>query len=442
MADTTQKLNTDTSIVDYLKSVGKDTSFNSRAILYGEGYTGTAEQNTSLLAKLKGGAQGGAGSGAPTAPTSPLAVTDGGKSAASFINGNQQQDFNLASTVENDVPVRGSSKTYADAFAELQKTLTQNQPTKPTATNFEQSYKDETSKAGINDLETQLNSLTDEENTIRAGFRQQKANEQGKTVAMNVIEGRVGEEERAANERLDAVLRQKDYITNQLKTKYDVVNNLMNLKKLDYETATDAYNTAFTQNLNMFNTVKGIMDADKSDQERKEDNARANAQIIYNNLTSGGITLDSIPADQKLQITKLEMQAGLPSGFFASLQSKNPKQDIVTSTTRTSGGKKYADVIMRGQDGALITKSILLGSTNEGSGGETESDLERGSRSKVTSFFKSVQGGDGYVSPQDYKAARRAYVADTKGATADDFDKMFGRDYVNPESYDVVGLAY
>ena len=44
---------------------------------------------------------------------------------------------------------------------------------------------------------------------------------------MNVIEGRVSEQEAAANERLDVVLREKDYITNQLKTKYDVVNNLI-----------------------------------------------------------------------------------------------------------------------------------------------------------------------------------------------------------------------
>lgn len=51
------KLNTDTSIVDYLKSQGQDSSYNSRKKLanqYGiSNYTGTASQNTNLLKMLK-----------------------------------------------------------------------------------------------------------------------------------------------------------------------------------------------------------------------------------------------------------------------------------------------------------------------------------------------------------------------------------------------------
>lgn len=456
MPTTAPKLNVDTSVVDYLKSTGKDSSFNSRASLFGEGYTGSEEQNLSLLTKLKGGASGstpqGGTQGAGT-PTSPLGVTDPNASAMSFINGNQQQDFDLATGVEAEVPVRGSTKTYQDAFAELQKTLTQNQPVKPAATSFEQDYTAQLEKAGVSDLEKSLADLTASEQEIRAQFRVNKAGEKGKPVAMNVIEGRVSEQERNANEQLDTVLRQKDYITNQLKTKYDVVNNMMNLKKMDYETATDAYNTAFTQNLNMFNTVKGIMDDEKSDLERKEDNARANAQIIYNNITSGGLTLDSIPADQKLQISKLEMQAGLPSGFFQSLQSKNPKADIVTSTTRTSGGKKYADVIMRdAATGALVTKSILLGSTNEGSGGG--SDLSAGElKNKAFSDLNSIldnpnaktTSGDpvkdtnGFITPSGFKQLVK-YGA-TQGLSKSDIISQYGSDLYSDEDYEGYGLT-
>jgi hypothetical protein len=49
------------SIVDFLKSRGKDSSFQARqnlATLYGiVNYTGSAEQNTELLAKLGDGHQ-------------------------------------------------------------------------------------------------------------------------------------------------------------------------------------------------------------------------------------------------------------------------------------------------------------------------------------------------------------------------------------------------
>ncbi|HET6872159.1 MAG TPA: hypothetical protein VFH42_04140, partial [Sporolactobacillaceae bacterium] len=50
------------SIVDYLKSTGKDSSYGNRSKLaaqYGiKGYTGSASQNTSLLNKLRSGAVG------------------------------------------------------------------------------------------------------------------------------------------------------------------------------------------------------------------------------------------------------------------------------------------------------------------------------------------------------------------------------------------------
>ena len=53
------KLNTGTSIVDYMKSNGQDSSYTNRAKLakqYGiANYTGTAEQNTALMNKMKSG---------------------------------------------------------------------------------------------------------------------------------------------------------------------------------------------------------------------------------------------------------------------------------------------------------------------------------------------------------------------------------------------------
>lgn len=425
-------LNTGTSVVDYLKSTGKDSSYNSRASLaktYGiNDYSGSAEQNTALLSALKKG----------SAPTTPAKVTDL-NSASGFINANQEQDKERASK-ESDVPVRSSSQSYTDIFKNLQETIVGSNK-KPTAPSFEQTYNSLLGQYGIADLETNLNDLTNAENELRAQFRINKASEEGKPVAMNVIEGRVTEQERASNERLDTILREKDYVSNQLRTKYDVVNNVMNLKKLDYQTASDEYNTQFSQNLQLFNTVKGIADSEKSDIERREDNARANAQIIYNSIQSGGLDVSNISDDQKLSIQKMEMEAGLPSGFYSTLQSKNPKADIVTSTSRESGGSKYVDVIMRNPDGSLSTTSMRVGSVDVSNSGSkpTEAETTRGNATKVASQLRTVAGDDGYVSPSDYKKARTAWV--TAGYTAKDFDERFGTTFVNPDQYDVAGVS-
>lgn len=78
-------LNTNTSVVDYLKSTGKDSSYGNRANLYkGSGinmgsYQGTAAQNTALLSFLKGGSQSAA---TPTPAPSPQPNTSGTPSTA------------------------------------------------------------------------------------------------------------------------------------------------------------------------------------------------------------------------------------------------------------------------------------------------------------------------------------------------------------------------
>ena len=136
----------------------------------------------------------------------------------------------------------------------------------------------------------------------------------------------------------------------------------------------------------------------------------------------------------------MEMEAGLPSGFYSTLQSKNPKADIVTSTSRESGGSKYVDVIMRNPDGSLSTTSMRVGSVDAGGGSKpTEAETTRANATKVASQLRSVSGEDGYVSPSDYKKARTAWV--TAGYTAKDFDERFGTTFVNPDQYDVAGVS-
>lgn len=431
MANTTPNLNTDVSVVDYLKSIGQDSSFNARtglAAKYGiTNYAGTGEQNSSLLSALRTSA-------APKTVTDVKSTAD----ATTFINANQQNDFKTANDATAP-PTRASTASYDQIFKDLQTTLTSGLGQKPNTVNFEQAYKNELAASGVSSLETTLNDLNNQENELRAQFRQQKANEEGKPVAMNVIEGRVSEEERAANERLDAIGRQKEYVTNQLKTKYATIDTLMKYKTLDYNNASDDYDKQFTRNIQLFNTVKGIAEDQKSDADREQDNARANAQIIYNSITSGGVRLDSLPSDQKLQLQKMEMQAGLPQGFFESLQAKNPKADIVTSTTRETGGKKYADIIMRDADGKLITQTMLLGNSTDGGGKMTEGDKVKADASTVFNQLKGRAGEDGFVAPEDYTKARKAWVG--AGYTSKDFDERFGKDFVNPESYDVVSLS-
>jgi hypothetical protein len=437
---TKPKLNTDTSVVDYLKSTGKGSDFATRSKLAAEygitGYTGDANQNTLLLQKLKGGNVAAPVAVAPPV-TSPANVTDPA-GAHSFINDGQQNDFDTRSTANGDTPpVKTSTQTYAQMFADLKASVA---PTKrPESPNFVDQYEKLLKTRGVIALEETLNTKKAEAKAIKDANAARKAAEGDKPVAMNVIAGRQTEEDRQDQLLLDPINADIERISNELTTKYKVVDNIMAYSKLDYASAVDEYDTAFTQNLNLFNTVKGIAEDDKSANEREQDNARANLQIIYNNISSGGADLTTITAEDKASITKLELQAGLPVGFYNSLQVKNPKADILSTTTRETGGTKYADVIMKNADGSLSTKTVVLGKADGGSNDVSNTELLQQARAKVSPQIQAVRGGDGYVAPENYVKFRDAWT--NTGLSAEDFDKNF-KQYANPESYAKLGISF
>jgi hypothetical protein len=306
---------------------------------------------------------------------------------------------------------------------------------KPAQVNLVDTYEDLRTKYGIADLEQQAIDLRAQEADLLA-IKQQRINaEKGKTVAMNVIEGRVSETERQENERIAVVQNQLKNINDQLTTKYNVVNTLMNLTGQDYSNSVDAYDKELANNISMFNILRGIDESAKTEAERQQDNARSSLQIIYNSITSGGTDIKNMPAETKTLITKLEAQAGLPSGFFATMQNKNPKAEIVATYNWTGAdNKEYASVLTKdATTGEITTSNIVLGTAKASSGsGEkaTEAEIKVFYKQSMQSELKTVAGTDGKVSPSDWSKARQSWASNTPYNTAD-FDEAF-RGYIDP----------
>jgi hypothetical protein len=379
---------------------------------------------------------------APDIPASPAKVGNM-NDASSFINAKQDEDIADATKMD-EPPVRNSAQELADAFKGMTGKTSLVPTVAPTSPSFEDSFKTLRSQYGVDGLETTINDLDAQEADLQATRRQQTATEMDKPVAMNVISGRVSEEERAFNERLDVIQRQKARAVSQLQTANTAIENVMNFKKLDYDVAKANYDTEFSQNIQLFNTIKGVQDTATSEKEHDEDVARSNLQIIYNAFKDGDADPSLLDDSLKSKIGKMELQAGLPLGFYDTIKVQNPDGKILSTTTRTTGGTKYADIIYQNKDGSLKTSQVRLGATTEGDAAKpTEADLERDQRSKTLQYFKqSGIGGDGFTSPEAYMAARKAWIADVKGATPSEFDDIFAKDYLNPESYEKAGISY
>ena len=244
---------------------------------------------------------------------------------------NEGQDGDVIDQEGKDAPGVKSSysgllNTYKDVTSAIKPT------TPPPATpDLTQKFTDLRSQYGVEALETQLNDLKAQQDILYAQQRIRTAAEKGKPVAMGVIEGRVGEIERQEAERIDTVQRQMTNISNQLNTKYQMIDTYMKLADMDYDNAVAAYDRDFANNVTLFNIVRGIDDSEKADEERAVDNARANAQIMINTMTDKNMTYDQLSPDQQLTLTKLSVQAGLGADFFSTVMNVSAGKEILTT---------------------------------------------------------------------------------------------------------------
>lgn len=267
-------------------------------------------------------------------------------------------------------------------FEKLKNNLTPDTPA-PTPINRVATREALRTSLGVADLETELNTIKTEETRITDELRALTGSEEGKPVALNVISGRISEEERVAQQRLDAVIRQKNSVINELNTKYNVINTYVQDLGLDYQDAVEAYNTdfernykiqsmvtdmantSFDQRLNILKTGWDMtMDTVQLQQQIKQqniDNARANLSTMVNAITSGNMTYDGMSSDQKLQVQKLEIQSGMPVGTIASM-GLSTKDKILAF----SGDNSQA--IIAGPNGTLQTISTGIAPKTSGGG--------------------------------------------------------------------------
>lgn len=318
-------------------------------------------------------------SGSPYAANKLKAGWSTSPSAASttkaIINANQPGD--IATKTDNPPSI------YDTAIEKTSQAFFENIGQRPVAPSMADTYKGLLGEKtdtnpeglGITVLESQLSDLQNQEAAIQKTNRERLQAEEDKPVALGVIGGRQSEIDRQTQKQLSDIAIQKTAVTNVLNMKYNMVNTMMSLKKMDYENASADYDSKFNQAISAINLLRGLKSDEQNDKDRAETSARANLQIIYNGIEKGAVDFSKLDPNVKNSITKWETQAGLPAGFVQTIKSTNPTSEIVSTTSRVDGaGKKYIDLVMRNQDGSISVKSAYVGqekisSSGSGSGG-------------------------------------------------------------------------
>ena len=240
---------------------------------------------------------------------------------------------------------------------------------------------------GIAGLETGLADIKKQKLELKNKLNEFKNHMSGEGRTQGEVDTAVGVESEKLQEQYDRLVTEESSLVDQLNTKNSLIETIINLTGKDYDNAQADYTRQFTQTIQTINTIKGITDDEKSDEERRQDNARANLQILANQLSSGGLQFSQLDPAQQAQINKLELQAGLPIGTIANIKDNNPKADIISTVSRTdASGNAYTDIVLRDKNtGALTVQTIKRGKERipDSGGGEGLSTKLQGRIDKV-----------------------------------------------------------
>lgn len=351
---------TGTSIVDYLKSVGKDSSYESRSTLAQEkgiqGYTGTAEQNTQLLGSLRE-------QPAPTAPISSAAKTApivAGSSDSVLAAQKEEEARKTKEAIENAQRIAAETDQ-----AKLDKIKSEIVPSvaAPSAPALTAKYEELRSSQGVVPIEAKITSIRTEKADLLAQFDKfKKAEPVG--VSQGFATGRISEEEQNIRDRIDFLTRQENAEIDNLNNKNKYIETVMKLTETDYDNAVTRYNTEFSQNIQMQTAIQNYQSKEQAEENRIRDDARAYLTSVGNMVQNSGKSWDDIDAGMKADITAAELKAGYAPGTLEAFSKSKPNANLIGSRDGyDQSGNAITTLIYDDGLGGLKTTIIKTGGT-------------------------------------------------------------------------------
>ncbi len=320
-----------------------------------------------------------------SAKTEALRIQEEIKNINSTANTDQSSTYmTIKDSMGNKVDESDSTKIIKALISSFEANNSQ-----PTAPSLSEQFNQERAKLGVGTLETNLSSIDAEIAKLDNDFLNQGEDTTNRQTSVTQINRRKSAEQ-IGYERTRAELQLKRTgVVNELNQKYSVIDSIMKYAGADYDNAQQDYNTKFTQAVNLINLIKGVEDDQKTEIEAKTDNARANLQIVLNQVK--GKDFNTLDAGTQADIRALEMQAGLPSGFTKFLASSvdQPVVSIGSEFTDASGNRQVPIYTKNEATGVVTAKVITLGTSS--SGGETQGEKTKAEADDIASAILDFQ---------------------------------------------------
>ena len=377
------------NLFEYYKSQGKPVpSVSARAPLfeqYGLGkaseYTGLEQQNIDLLGKLQ----------APITSSQGL----GAEALVGRIGGAVGSD-----DVQSPPP---PPPTVTDSSsARLEKKLKDLEAARPPApaapvSSPEDTARLKTAQTERDTITTRSEEILQEKLKLQEEFKLFKQTS-GEGVSETGRAGMESEQGRKIQNRLDSLNTEELVLQTKLRNRNSVISEIMQTNRQSYTDAVSAYNTSFSQALQLYTAL------DSEDDEMKS-NAKASLKVLsdmYNvQIKAGTLNPGNITGMQRAKMEEYETQSGMPIGSTLTVLStlKPDETEIYKSfdektgnlyvTTKDASGKQSTKIITGagavGGDATLPLSVLNIGRYNElyPDAGITVGDTEAQANAKV-----------------------------------------------------------
>lgn len=237
-------------------------------------------------------------------------------------------------------------------------------------------------------------------------------------------------------------------LLDRLKLAQSFIDNSLKTKEMDYNASKEGVQNAATllgQTLQFTRQHLQDLQAKQDEQTKREELAQAFA--FDNKITQpfydvGGTvfrTSDRTPAHNRAEYIAMGGK-----GDYSDVQKVTPKEDL------SKYPASYQEYLLAKKDGFTGNytdyqnadanrKAKTTGSGEKLTYTQQQEQKQKEDQGKLATFFEQKVGGDQYASPEDYKKAKAAWVAD--GHTAKDFDNIFSG-YVNPADPQDYGINF
>jgi len=288
---------------------------------------------------------------------------------------------------------------------------------------------------GLNNITERLTTLKNERATIEDRLRSRMSYIEGQQVSMDVIGGQTNEVQRQEQQNLQYVNSAIQVTVEEQQGALSYIQTYVTLTGQDYQNALQHYTTVFDTKMKaiqMINDAKQVEWSQEMELIKWEQGvASAQLSMYADMIAEGTMFLGNLSDEQKIEIGRLEVQAGLPLGFLSKVQLDPSKRIQSISQRQGSDGYTYSDVVkIDPQTGAITVESVKLGRfyvAPRSAPAPKDTSMQEGIKIANKALASKV-GSDGKVSPSTYRSVKSSFIS--SGGSSEEFDKNFGQ-YVN-----------